>query len=198
MEQFKFNAGDYLKRQLGMSEQSEKPKLPEQEKKEVVEAMTIGRMEEFRELLNNIDMETFLGQREGGYSHEKEKIKKGQELIKEFLSAKDGLDSNSKEKLYNHILEENWKPKLERVFDKISEELKGLEILRDGRDKDYQSLSDEEMKIYMHLLLHATKTGLARQIDAELKKLEEFGFDEQRLNGLKEQLRALKRPPKKA
>ena len=200
MEQFKFNAGDYLKKQLGMSEQSEKPELPEQEKKEVVEAMTIGKMEEFKELLNNMDVETFLGLKKlrGWDEYAKKQQQEEQDLIKKFLSAKENLDSNTKEKLYGHIFEENWKPKLEEAFNKITEELKELEIILKGK-KDPNSLSEEEKKTYEYLSSRLiTKTALTRTIDAELKKLEEFGFDEQRLNGLKEQLKILKRPPKKA
>ena len=205
MEQYKFDAGDYLKKQLGM--QPEKPESPEQEQKETRPSMTTGRMEEVRELLR-MDLESFLGRKRSSSDfvsrYEKEqlekRLEKKQDLIKEFLSNKENLDrhmfdSNSKEKLYGHILEENWKPKLEEVFNKISKELKELEIIKNIKDND--SSEEEKKLVYAIFSIRTTKTGLARSIDEELKKLEEFGFDEQRLSGLKEQLKVLKKPVKK-
>lgn len=205
MEQF--NAGDYLKKQLGL--QPEKPEQSEQEQKEVKPSMTTGRMEDVRELCNKMDLESFLGIKKlsSGYVSWDEKeqlekrLEKAPDLIKEFLSNKENLDShtfdsNTKEKLYGHIFEETWKPKLEEAFNKMSEELKELELIRKGK-KEYDSLSEEEKSKFYNLNTIGAITGRIQSLSEGLKKLEEFGFDEQRLNGLKEQLKVLKKPVKK-
>ena len=170
MEQYKpFDAGDYLKKQLGL--QPEKSESPEEGQKEAAEAMTIGRMEEVRDLLGKMDVETFLDRREGNYTEEKERIQRNRDLIKEFLSAKNGLDSNSKEKLYKDIFEKGWKPKLEGVFNKISEELKELELIRKGK-KEFDSLSAEEKSRFSYLSGRNTIIGYIRFLSGGLQKLE--------------------------
>ena len=175
MEQYKpFDAGDYLKKQLGL--QPEKPELPEQERKEVAGSMTTGKMQEVGEMLSRMDMEAFLGQRMGNYASEKEQIKKEQDLIMEFLSAKKNLDShtfdsNTKEKLYRDIFEKSWKPKLEKAFNKTSEELKELEIIRKGK-KEFDNLSEEEKSRFSYLSGRNTIIGYIRFLSGGLQKLE--------------------------
>lgn len=180
-----------------MSEQPARPEKlepSEQQEQEEVKSMTVGRMEDVRDLLK-IDAKTFveifLGRKKTYDTSEKQQLEREQSLIKEFLSAEENLDSNTKKKLYHHIFEENWKPKLEEITNLVERQMQELARMKELNQKG--GLSEEEGAELYRLQTENTKTGRLRELADGIKVLADFGFDEQKLKELKERLKSLKK-----
>ena len=100
-----------LRKVLGEKEE------PEEQKGK---SMTIGQMEDFREFLKSASINRILGRNFGyTYSSEFERAQKEDSLILDFLKAEPGLDSNTKRKLYNQIIEREWKPKIDQAVNQL-------------------------------------------------------------------------------
>lgn len=187
---------DPLARLRKIMEKQETPK----EKEPEVKSMTVGKLEELQKLLITIDPDTFLNRKTGKYWSEEE-LKAAHDLLKEVISVREKLDSNTKKKLYRHI-EERWKAKSEEAFSRLEKEVRYLELGVKKRELGYLLLSSEEINQLNELdslgLGRKSRNQLLEELNKGIATLREFGIDEQKLKALEERFRKTRNAFKKA
>ena len=190
----------------------EKPEAKEEPKEK---SITVGKLEEFKKFLEALDTDKFIRMpsphelysrswdwesmspsKQEALKETAEEEDRNRALVKEFLSAKDNLNSKSKRKLWDQIYKETWLKKIERSFQELEHELEILEL----RKKDLQMkkgkpvlLKEGEEEKLRHGFPGPTKEESIARLTAGLQTLRDFGFDEEKLKDFEARLKKAKR-----
>ncbi|MDO8429996.1 MAG: hypothetical protein Q7S73_01350 [bacterium] len=173
------------------------------------ESMSMKKMEKFKDSLLGLDLDGFIkmfsldsGQKrdEKPEEYEMDDFQKQAELensIREFLDAKDDLDSESKRKLWDQIYKENWLKALEHSFQELQYELETLELLKKSKTMEKGELvplTENEEKLLRYSDPDSiNKTKTVKRLTAGLQALKSFKFDERRLKELEDRFKKVKK-----
>jgi len=163
--------------------------------------MTIGRMEEFHNFILKLSQDKFLGGDLPNYyskfneppqrtTEKLYELAEVEDFCREFLNAKESLDSNTKRKLWEKIYKENWQPFLQNTFTILKNDLQELELKKKMRRSPEQEISTEELNF---LRSNKSDKHLINELSFGISQLKKFSFPEEKLKELENQFKKVKK-----
>ena len=113
-----------------------------------------------------------------------------EDFCREFLNAKESLDSNTKRKLWEKIYKENWQPYLQNTFTILKNDLQELELKKKMRRSPEQEISTEELNF---LRSNKSDKHLINELSFGISQLKKFSFPEEKLKELENQFKKVKK-----